>query len=100
MGQGGVWGLIDARVTAELSKLKLSEEELRRLQDDLNDIYSLIEKLARIEIDEEPMYTPSDLKNVARVDKPSESFGEDWMKIVPLKEETREGKYVISPKPL
>ncbi|ALU12099.1 hypothetical protein EYM_00200 [Ignicoccus islandicus DSM 13165] len=92
--------MIDARRAAELSKLKLSEEELKRLEEDLKDIYSLFEKLNSIEVTGEPMYTPSDLTNVARNDEPSECLGDKWISLAPLKEETEEGKFVVSPRPL
>ncbi len=91
--------MIDPKVAAELSKLKLSEDELRKLREDLEDIYSLIKSLSDLDIDEEPMYTPSDSRNVGRSDEPEKGLGKEWIDIVPFVRETEDGKYVFSPRP-
>lgn len=92
---------VDARNAVELARIKMSEEEIERLQKDLDEMVEIFEKLLNNkEIEEyEPMYTPSEAETVARPDEPGEVLGEEWLELVPLKEERDEGTYVKSPRP-
>ena len=92
---------VDARRAAELARIKMSEEEIERLQRDLDEIMEMFEKLLKNkDIDDyEPMYTPSEVETVARPDEPGEVLGGEWLSLVPLKEEREDGVYVKSPRP-
>jgi len=90
----------DARKGAELAKLKLSEEELERLQKDLDEIAETVSALLEADLEGvEPMYTPSEAVNVARPDEPGEVLGDSWLDLVPRAEEVDGKKYVKAPRP-
>jgi len=90
----------DARQGAELAKLKLAEEELERLQKDLDEIAELVSTLLEADLEDvEPMYTPSEAMNVVRPDEPSEVLGDGWLSLVPRVEEVDGKKYVKAPRP-
>ena len=92
---------VDAKKAAALAKIKMSEEELERLQKDLDEMVEMFSSLLKDEELEklEPMYTPSEAKNVSRQDVPGKTLGEEWLSLVPRKERTERGTYVKSPRP-
>lgn len=90
----------DAKKGAELAKLKLSEEELERLQKDLDEIAETVSALLEADLEGvEPMYTPSEAVNVVRPDEPGETLGDSWLSLVPRVEEVDGKKYVKAPRP-
>ncbi|ABU81585.1 Asp-tRNA(Asn)/Glu-tRNA(Gln) amidotransferase subunit GatC [Ignicoccus hospitalis] len=90
----------DARKGAELAKVKLSEEELQRLQKDLDEMAEMLSVLLDLDLEDvEPMYTPSEALNAARPDEPGETLGDSWMYLVPRKEEQGDKKFVKAPRP-
>lgn len=55
---------------ARLSRLKLSDEEIERLQRELSDILAYVEQLDRVDVAGlEPTYQVTGLKNVTRPDE-------------------------------
>ncbi|NPA84850.1 MAG: Asp-tRNA(Asn)/Glu-tRNA(Gln) amidotransferase subunit GatC [Crenarchaeota archaeon] len=90
----------DAKQGAELAKLKLSNEELERLQRDLDEIAELVSVLLEVDLEGvEPMYAPSEAVSAARPDVPGETLGERWLELVPRVEELNGKKYVKAPRP-
>ncbi len=89
----------DAHRGAELAKIKLSEEELEILQRDLDEIYEILKPLLEVDLEVDPMYTPSENLNVVREDVPGETLGESWLYMVPRVEEYKSKKYVKAPRP-
>ncbi len=89
----------DAKKGAELAKIKLSEDEITKLQEDLDEIYEILKPLLEVDIDVEPMYTPSENLNVTREDVPGETLGDSWLYMVPRVEEYKSKKYVKAPRP-
>ncbi len=89
----------DARKGAELARLKLTEDEVEKLQQDLDEIAEIVSSLLKEELGSEPMYTPSEAANVARLDEPGEPLGEGWLYLPPYVEEVGGNKYVKAPRP-
>ena len=89
----------DARKGADLAKIRLSEEELSKLQEDLDEIYEILKPLLEVDVDVEPMYTPSENLNVTRKDVPDKTLGDSWLYMVPRVEEYKSKKYVKAPRP-
>jgi len=92
---------VDAKKAAELARIKMSDEEIERLQRDLDEMVEIFKKLIEDkELDGyEPMYTPSEAESASRPDSPGEVLGDKWLDLVPLKEEREDGVYVKSPRP-
>ncbi len=91
--------MFDARKGAELAKIKLNEEDIKILQSDLDEIYEVLKPLLEVNIDVEPMYTPSENVNIVRKDIPGETLGETWFYLIPRTEEYKSKKYVKAPRP-
>ncbi len=58
---------------AQLSRLKLTDEEIERFRDELSSILDYVEVLDRVDVGGlEPTYQVTGLKNVMRPDKPKD----------------------------
>ncbi|MBI1952344.1 Asp-tRNA(Asn)/Glu-tRNA(Gln) amidotransferase subunit GatC [Candidatus Saccharibacteria bacterium] len=69
---------------AQLSRLKLTDEEIERLRGELSSILDYVETLDKVDVgDLEPTYQVTGLKNVMREDKPKDyqAKPEDLLKI-------------------
>ena len=86
---------VDARKAAELAAIEMSEEELKTLQRDIDEMMEILKELMEIDVENvEPLYHASNVENVARKDEPVK-WEEDWLYLVPHKE----GRFVKAPRP-
>jgi aspartyl-tRNA(Asn)/glutamyl-tRNA(Gln) amidotransferase subunit C len=61
----------DVLKLAQLSRLKLTDEEIERFRDELSSILEYVEKLNAVDVSGlEPTYQVTGLKNVMRKDEP------------------------------
>ena len=66
------------RYVAEVAKLKLSDEEVKKFKEDLEEILESFKKIAEVDVkDVEPTFQPIEVKNVFREDVVKESVGRD-----------------------
>jgi aspartyl-tRNA(Asn)/glutamyl-tRNA(Gln) amidotransferase subunit C len=76
----------DVLKLAQLSRLKLTDEEIEKFREELSSILEYVEKLDSIDVsDLEPTYQVTGLKNVMRKDEPKK-YGyktEDLLKNAP-----------------
>lgn len=82
---------IDVKYVAELARLRLPEESIAKLQQDMENIISYIEELNELDVAEiEPTAHASLLSNVYREDVAQEPFGRVMLKNAPelVNEET------------
>ena len=84
------------KYVANLARLKLTEAELEKFSQQLNDILGYVDQLKEINISNiSPMAHVLDIKNVKRKDQPTSSLGlEEILKNAPQKE----GKFFKVPK--
>ena len=82
---------------AEVSRLKLSEPEVKRLLVDLNNILNAFKELEKVKTDGvEPTFHPIEVRDVLREDKIEESF--DQKKALENVKENKEDGYFKGPK--
>lgn len=84
---------------ANLSRLKLSEEEITRMQGEMTAILAYVDKLKSAPVALEAMGAPvmSTNKNVLREDANTHApgvFTDKLIALAPKKEETKDGKFV------
>ncbi len=65
------------RHIANLSKIELKEEEVKKFKEDFKKIIEFFDQLDEIEADVEPTYHVLPLKNVFRKDKPGKTLDRD-----------------------
>ncbi|MCD6429532.1 Asp-tRNA(Asn)/Glu-tRNA(Gln) amidotransferase subunit GatC [bacterium] len=75
----------EVKHVANLARIKLSEEELQKMQGELVKILDYIEKLKELDVESlEPTTHSVLLKNVFREDKPEEKSKEEGKKLIQL----------------
>ena len=75
----------EVKHVARLARIKLTEEELREMQEELVKILDYIEKLKELDVENlEPTTHSVLLKNVFREDKPEEKSKEEGEKLIEL----------------
>lgn len=76
----------DVLKLARLSRLRLTDEEVAKFQDELSEILDYVEQLDKVDVsDLEPTYQVTGLKNVTRPDEPVdyEAKPDDLLKNAP-----------------
>jgi len=77
---------------AKLARLGLTEEEIKKFQNELSSILDYIEKLKKVDISEvEPTSHSIKVENVMRGDKESEKLKAKSEKLLKLVPETKDG---------
>jgi len=81
---------------AELSRVKLNEEEKKKFLKQLNDILDAFKKIEEVDVEGvAPSFQPTELKNVMREDVPKKF---EWDPLSNVIEEDREEGYIKGPK--
>ena len=84
----------EVKHVARLARIKLTEEELREMQEELVKILDYIEKLKELDVENlEPTTHSVLLKNVFREDKPEEKSKEEGEKLIELAPQ-KEGRFI------
>ncbi len=79
---------------AKLARIKLTEEEMQKMQGELVKILDYIEKLKELDVENlEPTTHSVLLKNVFREDKPEEKSKEEGEKLIELAPQ-KEGRFI------
>jgi len=85
----------DVLKLAALSKLKLSDDEIGRLQDELGEILDYVNLLDSVDISGlEPTYQVSGLKNVYREDEPKD-YGYETKELLNNAPAIQEGQFKV-----
>lgn len=84
-----------ARV-AELSRIRLNEEEKKKFLKQLNDILDAFRKIEEVDVENvAPSFQPIELKNSMRKDMPKKF---EWNPLSNVTEENKEDGYIKSPR--
>ena len=65
---------IEVEKIAKLARLKLSEEEIKKFEKDLEEVKEMFDEIDKIEVKENPCFQPVEVKNVTREDKVKKGF--------------------------
>ena len=65
---------IEVEKIAKLARLKLSEEEIKKFDKDLEEVKEMFDEIDKIEVKENPCFQPVEVKNVTREDKVKKGF--------------------------
>lgn len=65
---------IEVEKIAKLARLKLSEEEVKKFEKDLEEVKEMFDEIDKIEVKENPCFQPVEVKNVTREDKVKKGF--------------------------
>ena len=85
----------DVLKLAALSKLKLSDEEIGRLQDELGEILDYVNLLDSVDVNGlKPTYQVSGLKNVYREDQPKD-YGYETQDLLKNAPATQDGQFKV-----
>jgi len=85
----------DVLKLAALSKLKLSDEEIGRLQDELGEILDYVNLLDSVDVSGlKPTYQVSGLKNVYREDQPKD-YGYETQDLLKNAPATQDGQFKV-----
>jgi len=69
---------IDIKKVAEVARLNLSEEEIKKFSKDLENILEAFKELEKVNTESvEPTFQPIEVKDVLREDKIEDSFGQE-----------------------
>jgi aspartyl-tRNA(Asn)/glutamyl-tRNA(Gln) amidotransferase subunit C len=73
---------------ASLARLNITQEEMKKYQEELSSILEYIEKLGEIDVSSiEAMSHPGELKNVFRTDEPREEKSAGLIELAPQKKD-------------
>ena len=65
---------IDVKKIAKLARLKLSDGEILKFEQDLEEVKKMFDEIDKIDVREEPCFQPVEVKNVTREDKVKKGF--------------------------
>ena len=86
---------IDIERVAEVARIKLSEEEKEKYENDLKSILEAFEIISKVDTENvDPSYLPIKVKNKMRKDEPEKSKGRKLLELTNL---TEDG-YFVGPK--